>query len=85
MVWLQFLPFSVLLLLYSDSSGLLRLIMVISKCGVLLIIGSGISLICMFFSPYSFMTLLYWPLLLAGGITALARRASLQKIGEYPS
>ena len=54
------------------------------KGGVLLIIGSGISLICMFFSPYSFMTLLYWPLLLAGGITALARRATLQKSGEYP-
>ena len=55
------------------------------KGGVLLIVGSGISFICMFFSPYSFLTVLYWPLLLAGGITALARRSSLQKSGEYPS
>ena len=51
--------------------------------GVLFIIGSGLGFFAMFFSPAGVMTLFYWPLLLAAGITALARRAALIKSGDY--
>ena len=52
--------------------------------GVSLLVGAGLGFVSMFISLFGLYTLFFWPLLLAGGITALARKATLQKIGEYP-
>ena len=51
--------------------------------GIPLVVGAGLSFIAMFFSPAGFVTVFYWPLLLAGGITSLARKSHLQKNNSY--
>lgn len=49
--------------------------------GTFLIVGACLGLICMFLTPAGIFALLYWPLLLSGGITALGRKSHLKKLG----
>ena len=52
--------------------------------GVSLLVGAGLGFIAMFISLPGLYTLFFWPLLLAASITALARKSTLQKSGNYP-
>ncbi len=49
------------------------------KGGVLLIIGGGLSLIAALISVAGWLTVFFFPLLLAAGIMALARRKSVER------
>ena len=52
------------------------------KGGITLIIGGGLGFIAMFFGLSGWLSLFFWPLLLAAGIMALARRKKVES-GMY--
>ncbi len=52
------------------------------KGGITLIVGGGLGFIAMFFGLSGWLSLFFWPLLLAAGIMALARRKKVES-GMY--
>lgn len=50
-----------------------------AKGGILLVVGSGLSFIAVFFGTVGWITMFFFPLLLTGGIMALARKKFVEK------